>query len=304
MFRRMPDFNQDTICTSQGYQKDLEVFLFSNENVAGYLDNFDLGGKTILSVGASGDHMFECYARGAKHVDTFDINYRQKPIIELKNHMIKNVPYEDFLKFFFTKEYFFDPQIIKPIMPLFSPSLRMFMDLYYSMGNAGRKMFAYHGRLDHMAHYDNKYYSDAARYDRLASKLPQNISFKHLDITGVSANFTRKYDFIMLSNIFDFQHSEISDGYQALNQFYKGTLGELARNNLRADGGIILLEYMWGNNASTRDQMWDAWQKFATKQNSKAHATGHKMNNCFVKPMTGSKRYDNVLYMTQNQKIK
>ena len=302
MFQNMPDFNQDTVCTSQGYRKDLEVFLFSNENVAGYLDNFDLSGKTVLTVGASGDHAFECYARGAKHVDTFDINYRQKPIIELKNHMIKNIPYEDFLEFFFTKDRFFDIQIIKPIMPLFSPSLRMFMDLYYSMGNAGRKMFAYNGQLDITAHYDNTYYSYEEKYNLLAKKLPRCISFKHLDITGLTANFTRKYDFIILSNIFDFQHSEIPDAYQALNQFYNGTLNDLAQNNLGPDGGTIILEYMWGNNSSTRDNMWDAWQEFATKKNTKTHATGHKMDNCFVKPMMGGRRYDNVLFMTQKQK--
>ena len=300
----MPDFNTDTVCTSQGYRKDLEVFLFSNENVAGYLDNFDLSGKTILTVGASGDHAFECYARGAKHVDTFDINYRQKTIIELKNHMIKNIPYEDFLEFFFTKGRFFDIKIIQPIMSQFSPSLRMFLDLYYSMGNAGRKLFAYHGQLDIMTHYDNKYYSNEERYNSLRSKLPNNISFKHLDITGLSTTFKRKYDVILLSNIFDFQHSEISDGYQALNQFYNETLCDLAQNNLKSDGGIIILEYMWGNNASTRDSMWNAWQEFAAKKNVKTHATGHHLDNYFVKPMMGQNRWDNILYMTQNQKIK
>lgn len=106
----------------------------------------------------------------------------------------------------------------------------------------------------------------------------------------------------MLSNIFDFQHSEIPDAYQALNQFYNGTLNDLAQNNLCPDGGTIILEYMWGNNSSTRDNMWDAWQEFATKKNTKTHATGHKMDNCFVKPMMGGRRYDNVLFMTQKQK--
>ena len=298
----MPDFNSDTVCTSQGYRKDLEVFLFSNENVAGYLDKFDLTNKTVLTVGASGDHAFECYARGAKHVDTFDINYRQKPIIELKNHMIKNIPYEDFVKFFFTKTRFFDIKIIKPIMSQFSPSLQIFLDLYYSIGNAGRTLFAYNGELDFMAHYDNKYYSNEEKYNMLSAKLPKNISFSHIDISGITTKFTKKYDFIILSNIFDFQHSEISDSYQALDCFYKGSLSELAQNNLTTNGGIIILEYMWSNIASTREQMWDAWEIFAAKTNAETDTTGHRMDNCFVKSILGRSRPDNVLYMIQNKK--
>ncbi len=304
MFRTMPDYNRSAVCTSKGYRKDLEVFLFSNENVAGYLDNFDINGKTVLTVGASGDHAFECFARGAKHVDTFDINYRQKPIIELKNHMIKNIPYEQFLDFFFCKESFFDIKIIEPIMSQFSLSLHMFLDLYYSMGKSGKKLFAYDGNLDFMAHYDNKFYSNEERYCLLGNKLPKNISFSHMDITGISTTFERKYDLIMLSNIFDFQHSDITDSYQALECFYDGTLGALAQNNLKPQNGTIILQYMWGNKASTRSEMWDAWQKFASKKNAKTHATGHHMDNCFIKPVLRCKQKDNILYMTQNIRTK
>ena len=298
----MPDFNQNTVCSSQSYCKELEVFLFSNENVAGYLDKFDLTDKSVLTVAASGDHAFECYARGAKHVDTFDINYRQKPIMELKNHMIKNIPYEDFVDFFFTRSRFFDIKIIEPIMSQFSPSLQMFLDLYYSMGNAGRKLFAYHGELGFMAHYDNKYYSNEEKYNLLATKLPKNISFSHIDISGITTKFAKKYDFIILSNIFDFQHSEISDSCQALDCFYNGALSELAQNNLIANGGIIIFEYMWGNRASTRERMLCAWEKFAANKNAEMHTTGHRMDNCFVKSILGQTCPDNVLYMVQNKK--
>lgn len=304
MFTKLPDFNKETICSSDGYHKELPAFLFSNENVAGYISQFDMKGKTVLTVGASGDHLFECYAHGAKHVDTFDINYRQKPIMELKNLMIQHVPYEDFLEFFFDDANFFNPQIIEPIIPMFSMSLRMFMDLYYSMGSAGRKLFVYNGKSNFLAQYDNKYYSNQFKYDALGIELPKKISFTHTDITGISAHFTRKYDYIFLSNIFDFQHHEITDSYQALEHFYHHTILPLAANNLATENGTIAMEYLWGNSASTRGGMWNAWEEFSDKHNNKTHATGIQMRNMFLKAMLSLTNRDNVLYMTQNIETK
>ena len=77
------------------YNWHAPVFLFTNENISGYLDKMDdLSGKSVLSVAGSGDHAFECLLRDAKSVDTFDVNYLQKHVIELKSKMIKHLPYK------------------------------------------------------------------------------------------------------------------------------------------------------------------------------------------------------------------
>ena len=71
------------------YNWHAPVFLFTDENISGYLDKTDdLSGKSVLSVAGSGDHAFECLLRDAKSVDTFDVNYLQKHVIELKSKMI------------------------------------------------------------------------------------------------------------------------------------------------------------------------------------------------------------------------
>ena len=74
---------------SQLYAWNSPVFLFTNENIQGYLGQMNsVAGKDVLTVGASGDHAFECILAGAKKVDTFDTNFLQKHIIELKQKMI------------------------------------------------------------------------------------------------------------------------------------------------------------------------------------------------------------------------
>lgn len=85
------------IPSDYAFQDKSPVYLFTNENVAGYLRPINLQDARVLSIGASGDHAFEAYLAGAKHVDTFDINSWQKPVIELKTHMIRNLDYKSLL---------------------------------------------------------------------------------------------------------------------------------------------------------------------------------------------------------------
>ena len=73
------------------------VFLFTNENIADYLKKLgNVSGKDVLTVAASGDHAFESFLCGAKNVDTFDINYLQKHVMELKTKMIQKLEYPEF----------------------------------------------------------------------------------------------------------------------------------------------------------------------------------------------------------------
>ena len=57
--------------TSTHYDK---IYSQSNEMLNDLFSNFSLKDKDVLSVLASSDQMFHCYNRGARSVDTFDIN--------------------------------------------------------------------------------------------------------------------------------------------------------------------------------------------------------------------------------------
>ena len=68
------------------------IYFSSNEKLDSVFSGIDFTNKDVLSVLASGDQMFHFYDRGAKNVDTFDINvltkyyyYLRKWVIEYKN---------------------------------------------------------------------------------------------------------------------------------------------------------------------------------------------------------------------------
>ena len=130
-------------------------------------------GKRVLSVAAGGDHAFECLLSGASFVDMFDVNYAQKVIVELKSHMIKSLPYEDFMDFFFDKENFFDQRILQPIWNDLPNSVHALLNLYYSRAERGKRMFYYDGINPNKNHYDKiRYLRSQESYEKLQEKLP------------------------------------------------------------------------------------------------------------------------------------
>ncbi len=57
------------------YDAELNTIYYeTNEYIKEILDNFDVEGKNVLTVLASGDQAFHFYLKGAKNVDVFDIN--------------------------------------------------------------------------------------------------------------------------------------------------------------------------------------------------------------------------------------
>ncbi len=303
MFRSMPDFNRE-IAFSQACGP---VYLFTNENISGSFDRFDMRGKRVLSVASGGDHVFECLLAGASLVDTFDINYAQKVIVELKSRMIKSLPYEDFMDFFFDKKHFFDKNILKPIWNDFSHELSLYMDWYYCMGDcAPRRMFMY-GKSMCQGYDKNKisYLSSPEKYNTLALNMitntPQNINFVHTNLRKLAGLYNQKYDFILLSNIFDYWRQPILSGAGNFTQFYNYILKPLSEQNLISNDGHIMLHYVWNpDDGITLD-----WYVFSKEFNTKKKDVGQKMSLISVpSPIIGAGKENLVMHMTQNLKTK
>lgn len=244
------------------YNWHAPVFLFTNENISGYLDKMDdLSGKSVLSVAGSGDHAFECLLRDAKSVDTFDVNYLQKHVIELKSKMIKHLPYKSFMRFFFDERYFFDREIIKPIWHTFSPALKIFLNKYYKTQN--RSLFRYRTAQSMFYDVDKiSYINDASAYSCLGHKMPSKINFTHADLMNVSAKFNGTYDTILLSNISEYMYDEIPDTAGKIMAFYNNVLTPIADKNLNQDGGQICFNYAWCANSDDYAKMITAIQRY------------------------------------------
>ena len=299
MFRHMPDFNHDIVPAGGNHNALGRVYLFTNENIADYVKKFDMQGKRVLSVAAGGDHAFECLLNGASFVDTFDVNYSQKPIQELKTHMIKSLPYEDFMDFFFNDWSFFDKKILEPIWHDFSPELQLYLDWYYSIGpSAPMRMFVYGASDSHTGSVS--YITSKAAYEQLAHKLPPRIKFTHLNAHDISSKIDTQYDFILLSNIFDYLDLPRADASETLACCYDKFLKPLSDKNLSSNGGHVLFNYMWDTSFVSLEK----WNSFAKKFNRKKKDYGHKMHMLDIESPFDSDIRNNVLYMTQNQKVR
>lgn len=80
----------------KGFSK---LYPFTTENIAGYIDNFNLKNKSLLTVGSSGDQVINAALKGCQDITVLDINQFTKFYYYLKSAAIINLTYNDFLKF-------------------------------------------------------------------------------------------------------------------------------------------------------------------------------------------------------------
>lgn len=282
------------ISSDYAFQDQSSVYLFTNENISAYLNKlYDLDGARVLSVASSGDHAFNAYLNGASHVDTFDINSYQRNILELKNHMIRGIPYSDFMDFFFDKKEFWNQKILEPIAPYFSRELRYFIN---KCNTETKHMFKYRGAT--APEFDLRhipYISDPDQYCKLSSILPDKINFHHCKLERVSAKFNQRYDLIMLSNIFNYLYSDVPITETRFIKFYQNILCPLADNNLK-DGGKICFNYMW----DTKPSVWSNFMDYIQSQYIKNKS--HEFSSRSVIAAFHDTDWDTVLIMQKRQR--
>lgn len=283
------------------------VFLFTNENVSGYLERIGgVSGKDVLSVAAGGDHAFISLLSGANNVDMFDLNYLQKHIVELKSKMIKYLPYSDFMHFFFDNNRFFSSDIIRPIWKTFSPGLKTFLLMYYRHKN--NRIFRY-ASAQHMDYDVSQipYLSNESDFRDLSKLVPEKFHFEQTDITKISKKFTQKYDVILLSNIFEYMYPDVCDLSERMLFFYNSVLCPVADNNLSQLGGKICLHYAWRTEPAQWEKFMNSFQHYVANSIDDFNLCHHKFSTVDIKStckQNGSflRPSDVALVMTQNLK--
>ena len=76
------------------------VYNMTTENIFGFLNNYDLKDKKVLTVAGSGDQRLNSYLLGAKDVTCFDINPLTELNMELKDRALETLCLDEFLDFF------------------------------------------------------------------------------------------------------------------------------------------------------------------------------------------------------------
>ncbi len=76
------------------------LYTFTTENINGYIENFDLKNKSLLTVGSSGDQILNAFFYGARDITLYDINEYAKFYVYLKVAAILSLSYVEFQEFF------------------------------------------------------------------------------------------------------------------------------------------------------------------------------------------------------------
>lgn len=80
--------------------KEAPMYIYATEGVSSYYSILKINNKKILTVCGSGDQVLNAYFFGAKEVVGFDLNKRSEFITRIKIAAVKELSYEEFLKFF------------------------------------------------------------------------------------------------------------------------------------------------------------------------------------------------------------
>lgn len=179
-----------------GFSPYSTAYVATNEDLRTVLQYMPNGTERALTVAASGDHPMFIKLYGAKHVDTFDISFHSRLIMDIKTRALSLLNHEEY------------HQLLK--------------DLYESKDIVNVKNML--KIIATLTPFEQKYIKEMGK-QRLFSKpinpltlpLPTETEFQKMqqvinkpfnfiwsDIQTLHKKITKTYDFIHLSNVFDY----------------------------------------------------------------------------------------------------
>lgn len=226
-------------------------FLFSTENLIDTYRTVSPSGKNVLTVAGAGDHAFDAYLNGARHVKTFDYNQWQECVLRLKTDLIHYMNYNQFMKFFTAinnkqKQQSYD--ILSPIVPYLTPKAKILVDKFYNSRTERFFQISPFFWTNDGCYKQNKigYLESQAAFNKLKKHLPDQIDFTLADADTIAQNACGEFDIIHLSNIMDYyNHSEKNNPYEDAARFYNNVLCPLFCH--LGNNGTMIMHYDWGD---------------------------------------------------------
>ena len=236
-----------------------EIYPFTTENIAGYIDYFDLQDKSLLTVGSSGDQIINAALKGAKDVTLLDINPYAKYYYYLKTAGILELNLTDFNEFFRYNDY---PKVFKYNKKVFDKASYkklkstlksldndsyLFWDELFDMYQPDHIRFSLFSNDEYgtsVLGKSNLYLQSENTYDETKTKLKElRPEFINEDI--FKSNLTKNYDNIWLSNIACYLYQDK----------IKGMTDKFA-DKLAVDGKL-LISYLYSIDMNTEyDDDW------------------------------------------------
>lgn len=243
----------------EDFTKDFQMlYPFTTENIAGYINNFNLSNRTLLTVGSSGDQIINGSLFDCKDIVSLDICPYAKFYIYLKISCLLELNKSEFLRFLTYKyETFRDNDLAfnNDIYKRLKSTLRL---LNYESYLIWDELFSSFGGLDirkELFYFDenkvdviigcNPYLQSDILYDETKTKIKKTkLEFITDDV--FKARIDRQFDSIWLSNI----------GTYISRHFLKIMVDNISKN--LNDNGLLLISYLYKTiRNTTYQQDWN-----------------------------------------------
>lgn len=187
------------------------VYNMTTENIFGFLNNYDLRDKKVLTVAGSGDQRLNSYLLGASDVTCFDINPLTELNMELKDRALETLSLDEFLDFFGIVNDYYDENSVLDFRLFDKFSILLDSDTYdfynYVIQNNKGKDIYFDGDdlnvIEKMNGYLN--YENYLKLQNIIKN--KKIKFIDTDIHSLPDRLNgEKFDMILLSNISDYTH--------------------------------------------------------------------------------------------------
>ena len=192
-----------------------KIYPFTTENIGGYIDEFDLKDKSLLTVGSSGDQVINSILKGCKDITVIDINPYTKMYYYLKAASIINLNVDEFYDYLryidypypFIKNYLvFSKSIFKKIESTLKDmdyeSYLFWKKLFssFDLNDIRTNIFMLDEYQNNVLNSCNLYLQNENNYNKV-KRLLRNIKPNFINEDLFKADIKKSFDNIWFSNI-------------------------------------------------------------------------------------------------------
>jgi len=256
----------------------LRLYLFSNENLAGYLYGNKYRNRRALTVGSSADQVLNLINYNCQDITLVDINPFVKYYYELKKAAIFGLNRDEYLKFFTDNRTFikafnptFSRQTYNKIKKYLSEEGKIFWDSLFEIFDPviiKKNLFMSSGLSKGNLIKNNDYLGEND-FRELRRKIERSkITFNVDDIDKRNLTYSQ-YDYIFLSNVFDYLFNLTVKTEEEIEEILKTEYLSLLLDltNLLTKKGILYFQYLWGIDNIENNYYYLFKQVFKNYQN-------------------------------------
>ncbi len=235
---------------NETFNKYSGVYSFTTENIKGYFNERDIKNKNILTIAASGDHIFNAMLLGAKNIDCFDINKLTKYYIILKKTAISKLSYEEFIEFFIKdkklKNYkkVFNVSTYSKLRNSLPTDVKVFWDIIFLIKDGYQvrnSTLFFKDVINSEIFYSNNYMNEDNYYKLKKIIDNYNLKFYNCNLKDLPKLLNNKYDTIYLSNLINYLYFIFNE--PLLYNFRNFITNDL--NNYLNQNGKIFVAYLY-----------------------------------------------------------